>query len=118
MLHHISFFDLSRSVKFLQLSSKRQDFMKNWFQNRCVYLLSSTFICYFSQIKKKVGSHITTKLRYASYLPAYEFSGQFSVTNVPHNISRNPSSGSRIVPCEPTDGQTEEKRHDKYNNIE
>jgi hypothetical protein len=118
MLHHISFFDLSRYVKFLQLSSKRQDFMKKCFPNRCVFTcplqrLSATFLK-----AKKVGSHITTNLRYAFYLLAHEFSGQFSVTNIPHNISRNPSSGSRIVPCEPTDGQTEENRHDKYNNIE
>jgi len=50
MLHHISDFGL---FDFLQLSSKRQDFMKKVFAEHIgVYLPSSKFICYFSQSNK------------------------------------------------------------------
>jgi len=52
-----------------------------------------------------IGLHV----KYPLYLPDYnktEFSRQFVEKYSNINFYENPSSGSRVVPCEQKDGQT------------
>jgi len=115
-MRHIVICGLTRSTIFSILSHKRHDFRKKKLLNtKCVFwfslqLLSESFLILrkieWDMIKNVYGSSCKVPF-YCPILMKLEFSRQIFEKSPDIKFNENPSSGSRVVPCGRTDGQTE-----------
>jgi hypothetical protein len=99
---------------FSTLSHKRHDIRKNGYRTRNVFLfslklLSEAFLILRriprDVIKICIGHHVSN-LYSCQILMTLELFYRFSKNTRISKFTKNPSSGSRVVPCGRTDGQT------------
>ena len=115
-IHHIVICGVPRSGVFLHIISWRARIStkKNYWTQKCVLIFSITFVWYIFHSKKKGVKHnkkmcIGLHVKYSFSCPILmklEFSGQIFEKSSNIKFHETPSSGSRVIPCCRTDGQT------------
>ena len=107
---------LSGSFTFFYIMSQRPRFSgKKLLNTKCVFIFSTSFAQNISQSKKKLARHchkcengfmLSTPLFLSGFNKALIFSTGFR-KSLHIKFHQNPCSGSRVVPCGRTDGQTD-----------
>jgi hypothetical protein len=113
---------LSGVIEISTLPHKRHDFREKVFEHKmCVFTLCTNFIwniCYFKKNSARYYHKSTRVSKWSAHyscqiLVTLEFSLQVFEKRLNNKFHENPSSGSRVVPCERTDKWTH--RHDEAN---